>query len=165
MPVTFAPGPHPSSPPRSSHRRLSPSSPNHPRVMTSLRPTHYVQPPSRRPRTRASFSSDRSDPPSPPDPQPDPAAMLAAVQDPSASATPQETSMHPAARAWADPERLPLLAEANEDLEPPHRSRRAVWHVLAATSIAVLLVTGVVLWATDTLRPWDAQRTAAGSSS
>lgn len=154
MSVSFAP----TSPPRTQHRRLSPSSPSpgH-RVMTSLRPTHHVLPPaSRRSRMRSSFSSDRSERSEPPSPPEDPAALLAAVhiRDPSHSA--QETSMHTSSRAWADPERLPLLAEANENAEEPRAARRRIaWRVIAGTSVAVLVVTGITLWASNTIWPWN----------
>lgn len=132
-------------------------------MMTSLRPTHHVLPPSRRSRARASFSSDRSDRSDPPSPPEDPGALLAAVPH-DASHSAQETSLHPSSRAWADPERLPLLAEANESIDEPRAARRIAWRVIAATSLAVLLVTGIVLWTANIVWPWE-PRSAAWASS
>lgn len=159
MPVTFAP----SSPPR-THRRLSPSSPGQGgQMMTSLRPTHHILPPSRRSRTRASFSSDRSDRSDPPSPPDDPGALLAAVHTQDASHSPQETSMHSSSRAWVDPERLPLLAEANESIEEPRSSRR-LWRIVGATSLTVLIVAGILLWTANLIWPWHPRSSSWASS-
>lgn len=132
-------------------------------MMTSLRPTHNILPPSRRPRTRASFSSDRSDRSDPPSPPDDPGALLAAgPQD--ASHSPQETSMHSSSRVWVDPERLPLLAEANESIEEPRARRRIAWRVIAATSLTVLVVTGILLWTANIIWPWNPRSSSWASS-
>lgn len=65
--------------------------------------------------------------------------------------------MHPSSRAWTDPERLPLLAEANEDEPRPARAaRRSIrWRIIAATSVGVLTVTGILLLLANTLWPWE----------
>ncbi|KAL1408242.1 hypothetical protein Q8F55_005048 [Vanrija albida] len=162
MPVTFAPGPHPSS-----ARRASASSPYPGRLMTSLVPQDLPTPP-RKKRASSSSSSPTTPERAPPPPSPraldDPftddrntmsipprresvacyeRACRAACSPQAEFSVPYTDETEQAARSprasSRDPERQPLLGEDDE-------SPRAVqWQVNALIALAILIITAVIL--------------------
>ncbi|WOO77613.1 uncharacterized protein LOC62_01G001182 [Vanrija pseudolonga] len=163
MPVSFAPGPHPSS-----SRRASASSPYPGRVMTSLVPQDLPSPP-RKKRSSSSGSSPSSPhgkPTPPASPLDDPftddrntmsipprresvacyeRACRAACSPQADFSVPYTDDTEHAARSprasSRDPERVPLLG-VDEDEESP---RRFEWRVTAIIALAILIITAVIL--------------------
>lgn len=165
MPVSFAPGPHPSA-----QRRASASSPYPGRVMTSLVPQELPSPLRKK---RSSSASSSSPPPSPRGKPTPPASPLddpftddrntmsipprresvacyeracrAACSPQADFSVPYTDDTEHATRSprasSRDPERMPLLG-VDEDEEAP---RRVEWRVTALIALAILIITAVIL--------------------